>query len=264
LKKLFRPRLNYPHELRSRLSTKDPSNYSYGFDEYKDVFVSSFRNMIPNDEYQRISISKSWRYELAMWVKINKKPSLSIEDIILQMDNIVMDKNSESIQKFNKVLELAKIACFTEDCYNLLMWSHYANGHRGVCFEFDINKLDIIDKIFLVIYSATLPDILEFNVTKNSIFHDFYGHIIYHCLHKLNYWNYENEWGLLMISNDFCCPIFIPFIRPTKIIIGAEVKDDFLLKLYELAHSQNIKITKMHINTLGKLEERDNNIYYKN
>ena len=34
------------------------------------------------------------------------------------------------------------ITCFSRDNANILMWSHYANNHSGVCLGFDINEND--------------------------------------------------------------------------------------------------------------------------
>ena len=51
---------------------------------------------------------------------------------------------------FNK-LNIAKrgITCFSKDDANILMWSHYANNHSGVCLGFDLDESDEhLDKFF--------------------------------------------------------------------------------------------------------------------
>jgi hypothetical protein len=40
-----------------------------------------------------------------------------------------------------QIIESARISCFCRDVNNLLMWSHYANGLRGFCIEFDCDAL---------------------------------------------------------------------------------------------------------------------------
>lgn len=52
--------------------------------------------------------------------------------------------------------------CFTSDCSNIPMWSHYANNHTGYCviFDFDFNVLRQYMKI---------PTDFEFNQIKESI-----------------------------------------------------------------------------------------------
>jgi hypothetical protein len=33
------------------------------------------------------------------------------------------------------------ITCFSEVNYNILMWSHYANNHKGICLKFKTTQL---------------------------------------------------------------------------------------------------------------------------
>ena len=34
------------------------------------------------------------------------------------------------------------ILCFSEHCDDILMWSHYSDGHKGFCLEFDRERLE--------------------------------------------------------------------------------------------------------------------------
>lgn len=43
--------------------------------------------------------------------------------------------------KFSDVFEGLRISCFSRELNNLLMWSHYADGLRGFCLEFDEKRL---------------------------------------------------------------------------------------------------------------------------
>ena len=40
--------------------------------------------------------------------------------------------------QIDKILNKLGFACFSKQATNLLMWSHYANFHKGLCIEFDI------------------------------------------------------------------------------------------------------------------------------
>lgn len=42
---------------------------------------------------------------------------------------------------FHEVFKGIRISCFSRDPSNLLMWSHYADGLRGMCLEFDEEEL---------------------------------------------------------------------------------------------------------------------------
>jgi len=39
---------------------------------------------------------------------------------------------------FDRMRDLNGVSCFAKDPRNLLMWSHYAAGHRGICLQFNI------------------------------------------------------------------------------------------------------------------------------
>ena len=40
------------------------------------------------------------------------------------------------------LLEKKGVCCFSETDTNNLLWSHYANGHRGVCIEYNLDKIN--------------------------------------------------------------------------------------------------------------------------
>ncbi len=49
-----------------------------------------------------------------------------------------------------------RLYCLTPNCDDLLMWSHYANKHKGVCLQFDA-RTDPISAAFKVSYQDQLP-----------------------------------------------------------------------------------------------------------
>ena len=40
------------------------------------------------------------------------------------------------IYKNNPDLLNLSLSCFSEECDNILLWSHYANEHKGICLEY--------------------------------------------------------------------------------------------------------------------------------
>lgn len=54
------------------------------------------------------------------------------------------EKENKAISEINKyykkTIDSAGIGAFTIKCDNILMWSHYADNHKGICLEFDFNK----------------------------------------------------------------------------------------------------------------------------
>lgn len=49
------------------------------------------------------------------------------------------------------------VACFSRSHDNILMWSHYADGHSGICVEFESDECPILNCVRKVDYSENCP-----------------------------------------------------------------------------------------------------------
>jgi hypothetical protein len=68
-----------------------------------------------------------------------------------------------------KVLHKKGVACFLDNKDNLLMWSHYADSHRGVCMKFDILEAeDFFSPAKKVIYKQAYP-VYNYLSDKNKV-----------------------------------------------------------------------------------------------
>lgn len=97
--------------------------------------------------------------------------------------------NKIRIDSFSKV----GVCCFSKNKENLLMWSHYADSHRGICLEFD-DKLEPFSKNFEVIYKSDIPNLnsdLLFN--ENDQLESFRKLLSY----KSEDWKHEEELRVL-------------------------------------------------------------------
>lgn len=89
---------------------------------------------------------------------------------------------------------LSKVGVYslTEENLNVLMWSHYAAGHTGICIEFDSSKGSrLFSKIEKVKYTDVDP-LLKREYGKIEI--DLLKEV---CNYKYHDWNYENEWRII-------------------------------------------------------------------
>lgn len=82
--------------------------------------------------------------------------------------------------------------CFSEKNSNLLMWSHYADGGRGLCLEFD-TAYDPMTRARPVGYPPAFPLLDPIPILLED---DFSGFIDLFCT-KSQLWNYEEEWRAL-------------------------------------------------------------------
>ena len=92
------------------------------------------------------------------------------------------------------------IACFSEHKTDIMMWSHYADGHRGFCLEFD-TKIEPFTTALQVRYGDKFPSIppalLFADHTKGHRDSDNDLLLQAFVLTKAPCWSYEREWRVM-------------------------------------------------------------------
>ena len=143
--------------------------------------------------------------------------------------------NYETNQLIDKNLN-SGIVCLSEICDSIRMWSHYAQGHTGVCFEFSRaydNDLGDVGLCSPVQYGSHYPQI---DLGRMLIYRD--GQTIDLMMrYKSSDWSEEKEWRLITDSGDMECPLPAPISR---VILGIRVEDPFKSDIETLCNAQDI------------------------
>ena len=114
--------------------------------------------------------------------------------------------HNEFITMQNSLVKHFRVSCFATSPYSMLMWSHYANSHKGFCVEYEIPEYGTDDDLLLhrlypVIYSSRRTSVLdaclqEMDSNKNAVDTLWKIHK-YGLLSKDIIWQYQNEWRLV-------------------------------------------------------------------
>jgi hypothetical protein len=137
-----------------------------------------------------------------------------------------LNQCSEEIQK--KVKELAAqygILCLTKNPKNILMWTHYADKHKGIVFQFDKSRLiDEYgnDKCFQISYKHNFPSLKEYMSLVGK--GDFKELVKLFYFVKSKDWQYEQEWRIFGTDPDKYKDI--PEGMLTGIIFGWKMSDE--------------------------------------
>ena len=87
------------------------------------------------------------------------------------------------------ITETIGVLCFSTQCDEILMWSHYANFHQGICLRFDANH-PYFTNTHEVQYHTRRPRINPFRDTTIQMMEAA-------LLAKAGQWKYEQEWRLI-------------------------------------------------------------------
>lgn len=170
------------------------------------------------------------------------------------------------------------VACLSEDFESILMWSHYADNHRGFVLNYDFKSRYSIEtkitgikatefadkKLFPVRYSDKRFDAtyyVEFHFIDNyfrsiglKLNKPFFDKLFYYkiLLFKSTNWGYEKEWRIISQTNiDYNDEkpniSFINDIQPKEILLGAKIENENRDKLLKIAEEKKIPIFQMKL-----------------
>jgi hypothetical protein len=158
---------NDPFEFRPRISLKSSKI------EYEDYLDRLFKK---NNPFWNRSQRRS-QVDLIIRDKALNKQSLETEKLM-----------SKSLAN---MISKCGIFCLSEDPASILMWSHYADCHRGICFGFDgDDSNDFFGPALPVKYPKEHPIVNLINDTPSESLNK----VIFS---KYEGWTYEKEWRIV-------------------------------------------------------------------
>jgi|AntAceMinimDraft_9_1070365.scaffolds.fasta_scaffold04417_2 hypothetical protein len=155
-------------------------------------------------------------------------------------DHEALNEISEIMnEKFRDDIKKWGVFCMCEHPKNILMWSHYADHHKGFCVKFIRNEksqLGDIEKTRPVNYSCKYPSPDPFSENgMEKLFDELF-------FTKAKNWEYEKEWR--MLNEEGGIELLVPG-KITAIIFGLKmpVQERETIKNI-LSHRKNISFLK--------------------
>lgn len=184
--------------------------------------------------------------EIGLAIRLNQKLYPMNDKAINNTQNAIDDVIHSWIDRMNT---LFKIGCLCTSYKNRLMWSHYADSHKGFCIEYDYNNVDEEYLSLLplpVVYSDIRPvppwRVALGNVTEHS--EEAYAQIMLGLLTKDKVWEYENEWRILINSSE------VDEVKMPKIscvYLGTAIEQKNRKQIIEIAKKHNIPVKQMKV-----------------
>jgi hypothetical protein len=101
-----------------------------------------------------------------------------------------LDRSSSTLSKNRGIL------CFSSKWSNPVLWSHYADRHRGVALGFDVDNETLAE----VSYRPDRPEIDLAAIGRGG--HDAEAQMRLILTTKFSHWRYESEWRSFVALND--------------------------------------------------------------
>lgn len=257
---------------------RNNSNISYALENLKNnnlTFQSPLNFNDPYDSLANVDSQKQFQYF---------EDSLQLENTIFESccdlldDKFKLENNRQYNAQYRKIqvaknqfeektlliltkfLRNFRICCFSETKDSILMWSHYANYHKGICISYNFEELQNnfksknffelyykkhdFNELFPVYYTKNFPKIDASNTLKT---------LTQAIFTKYKDWEYEKEWRILKYNssfngkpiNDTSTLIKVP--TPNAIYMGCKINLKDKKELISICEKEKISLYLMHM-----------------
>jgi hypothetical protein len=159
-------------------------------------------------------------------------------------------------QQIDETRRRIGVACFSTKNDDLLMWAHYADGHRGFCLEFD-SSVEPFSKAKPVAYQASLPEVNPLDVLDGGSS----GQELIEAMLRTKHtcWRYEQEWRLL--HQQAGTAYAYPFDALTGVYLGASMPPGQKDMIGQLLHGAGVQLYEMKRGSGGFVVESSSVTY---
>ncbi|MDN4607904.1 DUF2971 domain-containing protein [Sporosarcina highlanderae] len=146
--------------------------------------------------------------------------------------------------------ECVYASCFSEDPLSMLMWSHYADNHKGMVLEYDFLNLDssfheeTLWALHPVLYTKELVNLNNYLEHQDKI-----DVPILAAISKLDKWVYEKEWRMLFLSKSEEQGKIIKLIKPKSVILGARIEQMHKIMISLDAKKKGIPVKQIKLDS---------------
>lgn len=233
-------------------------------EQYREIFselVKLFVSMRIGKLYKYRSDTELFRRDIPLladdkiWISsmdtLNDPFEFSINaniPFLNDMENDVQlkDKMKNSFEEYLKYKSKCSIFSMCESNSNLLLWSHYANTHKGYCVEYD--SIDILEQFqcFLlpVIYQPNYLKVENFDLTDPTTPFEL---ALKSVVTKSIEWKYEQEWRIVCTcqSSTNKSEHTIKFPKPTAVYLGCNADYAVESEILKLCSQKQIPVYRM-------------------
>lgn len=184
---------------------------SYNVDNIKNRVIWARKATDFNDPYDCLITTSSMERQIKRIKRIGT--NLLLKEL--------EDMQKAFIDEAQKIRASQAVSCFSCICDSLLMWSHYADQHKGMCVVYDYKKLERFSRnLILPVSYGEKIDVFQKDIKGNYVPTD------YAFIRKAKEWEYEQEWRIkTLLLNTSEKGITVETPLPEKIIFGS--KTDF-------------------------------------
>jgi hypothetical protein len=248
-----------------------PTDYNDPYDSSLSIASNELSSFILQQGIQELlkqGLSEDLAPERFQKLLTATNPAVALQEALLGQDEIpeelwpsLIAAFEEQIQRWKTTMEQSlpsshkaslKICSFSATAESIIMWSHYADQHRGFCVEYDLETLPPTHlfprMLYPVLYSeklfdatpyylAMLQDRKEFNILFPALA----------ALYKSPAWSYEQEWRLVIPANMVKEATRWRVPKPKRLYLGSRMTTEQKNDVLAIARKRDIQVYQTYL-----------------
>lgn len=221
--------------LSSKIPFSRPANFNDPYDcllqlDY-EIDKKRYLEYAKEDLSTQAGIKKDSKSKIKKFIRSEKKAFKSRAQTVKDAGNDIF----ESFRQTTQILCLSKLKS------SIVLFSHYSDSHRGICFEFSTCNADAFTRAREVKYREDYTCVNYF--ANRELLPQI---IIESSITKSKEWKYEEEWRVVSFKN----PYFIEEFNPaslTGITMGANISKENRNLIEEILSKRKIPLFQARI-----------------
>ncbi len=181
--------------------------FNFNIEDLPRLAADEVDKLVRGQRVVSLDYTSDWCKAIAMLQEEHKQGNYKREHLnvffkplIRDLSDVIEDTRNKYNEHWRELLKTIRVFCVSEHNQSILMWSHYAEYHTGVCFKLKVmpekdNPLCAAKKVDYVFDSPsffTAKDWIDLILLNNKLAYTDLFHR--YPLAKSDIWCYEKEW----------------------------------------------------------------------
>lgn len=220
-----------------------------------DAFIAGYKLDIPQDNVNNAKQSPTPLQTFLQNIPSDSKPGANpkkIAELISQAIPGYINSTKDFLQALRTVAQVCSFSAVND---SILMWSHYADNHKGFCVEYDLARFDpgdaFLKNLYPVAYSNDLSDLTPWaEKLVSGMAGDLdIGFLLMGVIQKFTGWGYEQEWRYIRFQEPPNQERNRSMPPPSRVFLGAKAPLQTTEAIVAICQEKNIPVWQMRMSS---------------
>jgi hypothetical protein len=189
------------------------------------------------------------------YITSDGKPGANPKQMAEFMSQTIPGYINSTVEFLQALRTIAQVCSFSGVHDSILMWSHYADQHKGFCVEYDLSKFvpgdAFLKNLYPVIYLNELADLTPWaeKLVSGGAGELTTEILLLGVIQKFTGWEYEQEWRYMRFQEPPSQDRNRSMPLPSRVFLGAKAQPSTTSAIMAICEEKNIPVWQMRMSS---------------